>query len=86
MRCRNHRRAELHYSQLDELDDHLSKANTAQSLATAIIKGDHRLVPEPKLPNSYTQVQLYQSEYSTPQGTHRSNAIGWGRMYSGQIS
>ncbi len=39
MRCRNHRRAELHYSQLDELDDHLSKANTAQSLATAIIKG-----------------------------------------------
>jgi hypothetical protein len=39
MRCRNHRRAELHYSQLDDLDDHLSKANTAQSLATAIIKG-----------------------------------------------
>jgi hypothetical protein len=28
MRCRNHRRAELHSSQLVDLDDHLSKTNT----------------------------------------------------------
>jgi hypothetical protein len=39
MRCRDNRRAELHYSQLDDLGEHLDKTNTPRSLATAIIQG-----------------------------------------------
>jgi hypothetical protein len=38
MRCRDHRRAELQTSQLVDLDDHLSKTNTPQSLAKAIVR------------------------------------------------
>jgi hypothetical protein len=39
MRCRDNRRADLHYSQLDNLKEHLDKTNIPRYLVTAIIQG-----------------------------------------------
>ena len=86
MRCRENRRAELHSSQLVDLDDHLSKTNTPQSLATAIIKG---ITGWYRNPNSQIPIPMYDRISSNTvlrKALTDQNIIGWGRMYSGQIS
>jgi hypothetical protein len=70
MRCRDHRRAELHYSQLDDLDDYPVKTDTPQSLATAIIKGMTGWCRNPNnqitLPRYNPSVQILYSTRHTP--------------------
>jgi hypothetical protein len=86
MRCRDHRRAELHYSQLDDLDDHLSKTNTPQSLATAIIKGITGWYRNPNYQIPIPRYDRISSNTVLRKALTDQNTIGWGRMYSGQIS
>jgi hypothetical protein len=86
MRCRDNRRAELHYSQLDDLEEHLDKTNTPRSLVTAIIQGITGWYRNPNY-----QIPLPRHTPISPNTVLRQaltdqNAIGWGRMYSGQIS
>jgi hypothetical protein len=86
MRCRDHRRAELHYSQLADLDDHLSKTNTPQSLATVIIKGIKGWYRNPNYQIPISRYDRISSNTVLRQALTDQNANGWGRMYSGQIS
>ena len=69
MRCRERRRADLHSSQLDELDDHLDKTKTPCDLASAIIRGIKGWYRDPNAP---PKVQSPPSKYSSPKGTQRS--------------
>jgi hypothetical protein len=80
MRCRKHRRADLHSSQIDDLKDHLVRDLWPQSLFRVSQAGPPNYqisLPRynPIRPNTVLQKAL------TDQ-----NAIGWGRMCSGQIS
>jgi hypothetical protein len=83
---RDNRRAELHYSQLDDLEEHLDKTNTPRSLVTAIIRGITGWYRNPNY-----QIPLSRRNPISPNTVLRQaltdqNAIGWGRMYYGQIS
>jgi hypothetical protein len=86
MRCREHRRADLHSSQIDDLKDHLVKTKTPRPVATAIVQGITGWYRDPNY-----QVPLPRYNPIHPNTVLRKaltdqNAIGWGRMYSGQIS
>jgi hypothetical protein len=52
MRCHEHRRADLHSSQIDDLKDHLVKTKTPRP-DHSYCSGYHRVVP-PQLPNPAT--------------------------------
>jgi hypothetical protein len=78
MRCRDNRRADLHYSQLGDLKEHLDKTNTPRSLVTAIIRGITGWYRNPNY-----QIPLPRQNPILRQAL---TAIGWGRMYFGQIS
>jgi hypothetical protein len=86
MRCRDNRRAELHYSQLADLDDHRSITNTPQSLATAIIKGIQGWYRNPNYQIPIPRYDRISSNKVLRKALTDQNAIGWGRTYSGQIS
>jgi hypothetical protein len=74
------------YSQLDDLEEHLDKTNTPRSMVTAIIQGITGWYRNPNY-----QILLPRHNPISPNTVLRQaltdqNAIGWGRMYSGQIS
>jgi hypothetical protein len=86
MRCREPRRADLHSSQIDDLKDHLVNAKTPRTLATAIVQGLTGWYRNPKY-----QIRIPRYNRRRPNTVLRKaltdqNAIGWGRMYSGQVS
>jgi hypothetical protein len=86
MRCRDNCRAELHYSQLADLDDPLSKTNTPQSVATAIINGIKGWYRNPNYQIPIPRYDRISSNTVLREAVTDQNAIGWGRVYSGQIS
>jgi hypothetical protein len=86
MRCREHRRADLHSSQIEDIKDHLMKTKTPLPLTTAIVQGITGWYRNPNY-----QIPLPRYDRTRPNTVLRKaltdqNAIGWGRMYSGQIS
>jgi hypothetical protein len=85
MRCRDHRRAELHYSELDDLDNHLVKT-TPQSLAEAIIKGITGWYRNPNYQISFPRYNPISPNRVLRKALTAQYVIGWGRMYSSQIS
>ncbi len=86
MRCRERRRADLHSSQLDELDDHLDKTKTPCDLASAIIRGIKGWYRDPNFQMPLPRYNLLRPNTVLRKAHTDQNAIGWGRMYSGQIS
>jgi hypothetical protein len=87
MRCREYRRADLHSSRIDVLKDHLVETKTPRPVATAIsiqgITGWYRD------PNYQIPLRLYNPICPNTvlrKALNDQNAIGWGRMYSSQIS
>jgi hypothetical protein len=80
------RRADLHSSQIDDLKDHLVKTKTPRPLTAAIVQGitgwyrnPNYQIPIPRY-NPVRPNQVFRKALTD------QNAIGWGRMYSGQIS
>jgi hypothetical protein len=80
------RQAELHYSQLDDLQDHLVKSNTPRSLTTAIIQGITGWYRDPNYQFPLPRYNRIRPNTVLIQALKDQNSIGWGRMYSGQIS
>jgi hypothetical protein len=86
MRCRDQRRIDLHSSQISALQEHLETTKTPRPLAAAISKGlegwhynPNYQIPIPRYDRTNPNIVLRQA-------LQNQNAIGWGRMYSGQIS
>jgi hypothetical protein len=86
MRCREHRRADLHSSQLDDLQNHLVKTKTPRSLTIAIIQGITGWYRDPNYQIPLPRYNPIRPNTVLRKALTDQNAIGWGRMYSGQIS
>ena len=86
MRCRERRRADLHASQLDDLQDHLEKTKTPRPLTTAIVQGITGWYRDPKYQIPLPRFNPIRPNTVLRKALADQNAIGWGRMYSGQIS
>jgi hypothetical protein len=86
MRCREHRRADLHSSQLDDLKDHLVKTKTPRPVATAIVQGITGWYRDPNYQIPLPRYNPLRPNTVLRKALTDQNAIGWGRMYSGQIS
>jgi hypothetical protein len=85
MQCRKHRHTDLHSFQIDDLEDHRVKTKTPRPLAIAIVQGitgwyrdSNYQIPLPR----YTPIR---PNTVLLKALTDQNAIGWGRMYSGQI-
>jgi hypothetical protein len=86
MRCRENRRAELHSSKIDHLNDHLVKTKTLRALAMAIIQGITGWYRDPNYQIPLPRYNLISPNIVLRKALTDQNAIGWGRTYSSQIS
>jgi hypothetical protein len=86
MRYREHRRADLHTSQIDDLQDHLVKTKTPLPLATVIIQGIIGWYRDPDYQIPIPSYNPIRRNTVLQKGLNDRNDIGWGRMYSCHIS
>jgi hypothetical protein len=86
MRCREHHRAVLHSSQIDDLKDHLVKTKTPRPMAAAIVQGITGWYRDPNYQIPLPRCNPVRPNIVLRKALTDQNAIGWGRMYSGQIS
>jgi hypothetical protein len=86
MRCREHHRAVLHSSQIDDLEDHLVKTKTPRPMATAIVQGITGWYRDPIYQIPLPRYNPVRPNIVLRKALTDQNAICWGRMYSGQIS
>jgi hypothetical protein len=81
MRCREHRRADLHSSQIDDLRDHLVRPKL-RDLTTAIVQGITGWYRD-QLPNPLP-VQPHPSQYC-PKALTDQNALSAGAACTGHL-
>jgi hypothetical protein len=89
MRCREYRRADLHTSQIDDLQEHhLLKTKTPPPLAAVITQGITGWYRDPNYQIPLPTYNSIRPNVVLRKALNDQNAIGWGRncMYSGHIS